>query len=106
MVSESAADIGNGIDARAVYVAYSQSRNQIIVGHEGTDPSEILSVENDIHFSPTPLLTVLNVAGTPEGVEVHNGFQVRAYNRSTAMQTQLTSRRRPGSKRAPLFLVL
>ncbi|KAJ7858289.1 Alpha/Beta hydrolase protein, partial [Mycena leptocephala] len=66
------------------YVAYSQSRNQIIVGHEGTDPSQILSVDNDIHFSPTPLLTVLNVAGTPEGVEVHNGLQVRGVHRSTS----------------------
>lgn len=65
--------------SRIVYVAYSQSRNQIIVGHEGTDPSQILSVENDLHFSPTPLLTVLNAAGTPEGVEVHNGFQVREF---------------------------
>ncbi|KAJ7909277.1 Alpha/Beta hydrolase protein [Mycena leptocephala] len=75
--------IGDNAATPDVYVAYSQSRNQIIVGHEGTDPSEILSVENDIHFSPTPLLTVLNVAGTPEGVEVHNGFQTAWVQTST-----------------------
>ncbi|KAJ7246149.1 Alpha/Beta hydrolase protein [Mycena haematopus] len=62
---------------------YSQSRNQIIVGHEGTDPSQILSVENDIKFSPSPLLTVLNVAGTPPGVEVHSGFQTAWVQTST-----------------------
>ncbi|KAJ7926481.1 Alpha/Beta hydrolase protein [Mycena leptocephala] len=75
--------IGDDAATPDVYVAYSQSRNQIIVGHEGTDPSQILSVENDIHFSPTPLLTVLNVAGTPEGVEVHNGFQTAWVQTST-----------------------
>ncbi|KAJ6600516.1 alpha/beta-hydrolase [Mycena vulgaris] len=75
--------IGDDAATPDVYVAYSQSRNQIIVGHEGTDPSQILSVENDIHFSPTPLLTVLNVAGTPEGVNVHNGFQTAWVQTST-----------------------
>ncbi|KAF7362839.1 Alpha/beta-hydrolase [Mycena venus] len=75
--------IGDDAATPDVYVAYSQSRNQIIVGHEGTDPSQILSVENDIHFSPTPLLTVLNVAGTPAGVEVHNGFQTAWVQTST-----------------------
>ncbi|KAJ6566824.1 Alpha/Beta hydrolase protein [Mycena capillaripes] len=75
--------IGDDAATPDVYVAYSQSRNQIIVGHEGTDPSQILSVENDIHFSPTPLLTVLNVAGTPDGVEVHNGFQTAWVQTST-----------------------
>ncbi|KAJ7468990.1 alpha/beta-hydrolase [Mycena latifolia] len=75
--------IGDNAATPDVYVAYSQSRNQIIVGHEGTDPSEILSVENDIHFSPTPLLTVLNVAGTPADVEVHNGFQTAWVQTST-----------------------
>ncbi|KAJ6467513.1 Alpha/Beta hydrolase protein [Mycena vitilis] len=75
--------IGDDAATPDVYVAYSQSRNQIIVGHEGTDPTEILSVENDLHFSPTPLLTVLNAAGTPEGVEVHNGFQTAWVQTST-----------------------
>ncbi|KAJ7864589.1 Alpha/Beta hydrolase protein [Mycena olivaceomarginata] len=75
--------IGDNAATPDVYVAYSQSRNQIIVGHEGTDPSQILSVENDLHFSPTPLLTVLNAAGTPEGVEVHNGFQTAWVQTST-----------------------
>ncbi|KAJ7093505.1 Alpha/Beta hydrolase protein [Mycena epipterygia] len=77
--------IGDDAATPDVYVAYSQSRNQIIVGHEGTDPSQILSVENDIHFSPTPLLTILNVAGTPEGVEVHNGFQTAWVQTSTGV---------------------
>ncbi|KAJ7436324.1 alpha/beta-hydrolase [Mycena latifolia] len=75
--------IGDDAATPDVYVAYSQSRNQIIVGHEGTDPSQILSVENDIHFSPTPLLTVLNAAGTPDGIEVHNGFQTAWVQTST-----------------------
>ncbi|KAJ7173051.1 alpha/beta-hydrolase [Mycena crocata] len=75
--------IGDNAATPDVYVAYSQSRNQIIVGHEGTDPSEILSIKNDVKFTPTPLLTVLNVAGTPEGVEVHNGFQTAWVQSST-----------------------
>ncbi|KAF7373086.1 Alpha/beta-hydrolase [Mycena sanguinolenta] len=77
--------IGDDAATPDAYVAYSQSRNQIIVGHEGTDPSQILSVENDVKFAPTPLLTVLNVAGTPAGVEVHNGFQTAWVQTSTTI---------------------
>ncbi|KAF8180713.1 Alpha/Beta hydrolase protein [Mycena galopus ATCC 62051] len=75
--------IGDDAATPDAYVAYSSSRNQIIVGHEGTDPSQILSVENDLQFAPTPLLTILNVAGTPPGVEVHNGFQTAWVQTST-----------------------
>ncbi|KAK7038426.1 Alpha/beta-hydrolase [Favolaschia claudopus] len=75
--------IGDNAATPDVYVAYSQARNQIIVGHEGTDPTVLLSVKNDVKFSPTPLLSVLNVAGTPEGVEVHNGFQTAWVQSST-----------------------
>ncbi|KAJ6455158.1 alpha/beta-hydrolase [Mycena sanguinolenta] len=77
--------IGDDAATPDAYVAYSQSRNQIIVGHEGTDPSQILSVENDVKFAPTPLLTVLNVAGTPAGVAVHSGFQTAWVQTSTTI---------------------
>ncbi|KAJ7079427.1 alpha/beta-hydrolase [Mycena belliarum] len=75
--------IGDSAATPDVYVAYSQSRNQIIVGHEGTNPSQILSVANDLQFLPTPLLTILNVAGTPAGVSVHSGFQTAWVQTST-----------------------
>ncbi|KAK7030061.1 Alpha/beta-hydrolase [Favolaschia claudopus] len=75
--------IGDNAATPDAYVAYSQSRNQIIVGHEGTDPTVLLSIKNDVKFSPTPLLTVLNVAGTPPDVEVHNGFQTAWVQTST-----------------------
>ncbi|KAK7047045.1 Alpha/Beta hydrolase protein, partial [Favolaschia claudopus] len=77
--------IGDNAATPDAYVAYSRSRNQIIVGHEGTDPTVLLSIKNDVKFSPTPLLTVLNVAGTPSNDEVHNGFQTAWVQTSTVV---------------------
>ena len=65
---------GDGRDIPRVYVAYSSSKDTIVVSHQGTNTSSLASIENDIDIaadSPDPRL-----AGcVPAGSKIHSGFQ-------------------------------
>jgi len=76
--------LGSGIEVLSVggddglvpmyFIAHDPTSQSIVVAHQGTETSNILSILNDATFLPTQLnSTRFPNAGT--GVEVHSGFQ-------------------------------
>jgi hypothetical protein len=72
---------GNGIPQ--FYVGYYPTDNTIVVGHEGTDPTQFLSLLTDANILMDPLDSSL-FPGIPSSVQVHDGF--RNAHASTAKQ--------------------
>ncbi|KAK1221310.1 hypothetical protein PQX77_015882 [Marasmius sp. AFHP31] len=65
---------GDGGDVQYWYVGYDPSLQTVIVGHQGTNFSEIDAVLTDANFILTGLSTSL-FPGVPSNVKVHSGFK-------------------------------
>ncbi|KAF5340885.1 hypothetical protein D9758_012176 [Tetrapyrgos nigripes] len=65
---------GDGNLIQNYYVGYWESRQAIVVGHEGTDPTQLLALLTDIDIVPVPLPADL-FPGVPSEVRVHHGFR-------------------------------
>ncbi|KAF7309487.1 Lipase [Mycena indigotica] len=64
---------GNGNSVQFWYVGYDPTLATVIVGHQGTDPSEILSLVTDAKFFLKSLNSTL-FPGVSSSVEGHSGF--------------------------------
>ncbi|TFL02251.1 alpha/beta-hydrolase [Pterulicium gracile] len=62
---------GNGI--QLYFVGYWPQENAVVVSHQGTDPTQFLSVLTDINILLDPLDSNL-FPGVPSNVLVHSGF--------------------------------
>ncbi|KAG6864286.1 hypothetical protein C0991_010805 [Blastosporella zonata] len=56
------------------YIAHDPATQSIIVAHQGTDPSSLLSVLNDVQI-PLVALNSSRFPDVDESVQVHDGFQ-------------------------------
>jgi len=64
---------GDGDDVQYWFVGYDPSLKSIIVGHQGTDPSELAADLEDADFFLESLSSSL-FPGLSSSIEVHNGF--------------------------------
>ncbi|KZT56817.1 alpha/beta-hydrolase [Calocera cornea HHB12733] len=71
---------GDGDETPQWYVAHDATSQSIIVAHQGTHPTNLLSVLNDLEVLPSPLNHTL-FPQTSIAVLVHTGFQL-AFERS------------------------
>ncbi|KAG8951887.1 hypothetical protein FRC04_005579 [Tulasnella sp. 424] len=65
---------GDGDATPVWFVGWSPSLNSIVVAHEGTDPTQFLSLINDIDFIPDRMDQAY-FPGISSSVMVHGGFQ-------------------------------
>ncbi|KAI6041893.1 Alpha/Beta hydrolase protein [Pisolithus marmoratus] len=65
---------GNGASVQYWYVGYDPSLDNVIVVHQGTNPSEILPLVTDVDFFLANLDSSL-FPGISSDVEVHSGFK-------------------------------
>ncbi|KAJ3761776.1 lipase class 3 family protein [Lentinula raphanica] len=65
---------GDGDGTQYWFVGYDATLKSVIVSHQGTDTSEILSVITDIEFSQKAIDTSL-FTGVSSSVKVHTGFE-------------------------------
>lgn len=64
---------GDGNNIQYYYVGYWPTENTVVVAHEGTDPTQLLSDLTDANVLMGPLDPVL-FPGIDSSVEVHSGF--------------------------------
>lgn len=64
---------GDGTDTQFWYVGFDPSLNTVIVAHQGTDPSSLLSLLDDADFFLNTLDSSL-FPGLSSSIEVHSGF--------------------------------
>ncbi|KAF6761833.1 lipase [Ephemerocybe angulata] len=64
---------GDGNDIQFWFVGIDPTLKTVVVGHQGTDPTKIMSVLTDIDFTLEKLDPTL-FPGLPRGIKVHNGF--------------------------------
>ncbi|KAK0501860.1 alpha/beta-hydrolase [Armillaria luteobubalina] len=55
-------------------IAHDNSTNSIVVAHQGTDPSSIISIANDVELLLTPIDTEVFPSAAQKNVLVHSGF--------------------------------
>jgi len=77
--------LGSGVDVLQVggndgtvpmyFIAHDTSTNSIVVAHQGTDPSNLLSLLNDAELALVDLNTTTFPAASGKGIQVHDGFQ-------------------------------
>lgn len=65
---------GDGNAVQIFFVGFSPSQNSVIVAHEGTDPTQFLSLLTDANILMDTLDTSL-FPGVSSSVQVHDGFQ-------------------------------
>ncbi|KJA29031.1 hypothetical protein HYPSUDRAFT_61869 [Hypholoma sublateritium FD-334 SS-4] len=65
---------GDGNAIQIYFVGFSPSQNSIIVAHEGTDPTQLLSDLTDLNILMGSLSTTL-FPGVSSAVQVHAGFR-------------------------------
>jgi len=65
---------GDGDSIPLFFVGYWPQQKSVIVSHQGTDPTEFLSVLIDLNIVQAPLSSSL-FPGVPGGVLVHEGFR-------------------------------
>jgi hypothetical protein len=65
---------GDGNGVQFYFVGYYSQANTVIVSHQGTDPTQLVSVLTDANILVDPLDTAL-FPGVPSSVQVHNGFR-------------------------------
>ncbi|GJE90908.1 lipase family protein [Phanerochaete sordida] len=65
---------GDGDSTQFWYVGYDPALETVVVGHQGTDPRELLPVLTDIDLVPAPLSAAL-FPGVASSVLVHSGFR-------------------------------
>ncbi|RDX53274.1 alpha/beta-hydrolase [Lentinus brumalis] len=64
---------GDGNAVQLFFVGYWPQQNSVVVAHQGTDPTALLSDLTDVNFFLTDLDTKL-FPGVTHAVQVHNGF--------------------------------
>ncbi|KAF8304995.1 alpha/beta-hydrolase [Clavulina sp. PMI_390] len=64
---------GDGDANPRFFVGFWPTQNTAVVVHEGTDPTKLFSVLNDVKVVQIPLNTTL-FPGAPSNLEVHDGF--------------------------------
>lgn len=64
---------GDGNDIQFWYVGVDPTLKTVVLGHQGTDPTKIMSLLTDIDFIPDELDPEL-FPGLPQDIKVHNGF--------------------------------
>ncbi|KAF8634616.1 hypothetical protein AX15_000821 [Amanita polypyramis BW_CC] len=64
---------GDGSSVQFWYVGYSPLLESVIVGHQGTDPSQIEAIATDLDVARERLNSTL-FPGVPSAVRVHSGF--------------------------------
>ncbi|KAK7690030.1 hypothetical protein QCA50_006674 [Cerrena zonata] len=64
---------GDGNDVQLYFVGYWPSQNSVVISHQGTDPTQFLSVLTDIDLGQQKLDTKL-FPGVPSTLQVHGGF--------------------------------
>ncbi|KAF7971206.1 hypothetical protein HWV62_21900 [Athelia sp. TMB] len=57
------------------FIIHDTSTQSIVVAHQGTNTSNIISIANDVELALTNLNTTL-FPNAPSGVQVHDGFQL------------------------------
>ncbi|KAE9405380.1 alpha/beta-hydrolase [Gymnopus androsaceus JB14] len=77
--------LGSGVDVLQIggnsgtipmyLIAHDTSTNSIVVAHQGTDPSNLLSLLNDAELALTDLNTTTFPSASGKGIQVHDGFQ-------------------------------
>ncbi|KAJ3570272.1 hypothetical protein NP233_g4513 [Leucocoprinus birnbaumii] len=65
---------GDGNAVQFFFVGYWPDQNTVVVAHEGTDPTQLVSVLTDANILTDPLDPSL-FPGAPSGVQVHDGFR-------------------------------
>ncbi|KAB5591622.1 Lipase [Ceratobasidium theobromae] len=65
---------GNGNDVPMWYIGWWPAESSVVVVHEGTDPTKILSVLTDANIILSSLSTAL-FPGVSSSVKVHSGFK-------------------------------
>ncbi|KIO34152.1 hypothetical protein M407DRAFT_13580 [Tulasnella calospora MUT 4182] len=65
---------GDGAATPSWFVGWSPSLNSIVVAHEGTDPTNFLSLVNDIDWVPNKMDQAY-FKGISSAIQVHGGFQ-------------------------------
>ncbi|KAF9465290.1 alpha/beta-hydrolase [Collybia nuda] len=65
---------GDGNAVQIFFVGYWPSQNSVVVAHEGTDPTQLVSVLTDANILTDPLDTAL-FPGVSSSVLVHDGFR-------------------------------
>ncbi|KIO34151.1 hypothetical protein M407DRAFT_223817 [Tulasnella calospora MUT 4182] len=65
---------GDGAATPSWFVGWSSSLNSIVVAHEGTDPTQFLSLVNDADFVPDAMDQAY-FPGISSSIKVHGGFQ-------------------------------
>ncbi|KAL9711964.1 hypothetical protein Ac2012v2_005038 [Leucoagaricus gongylophorus] len=65
---------GDGNAIQNFFVGYWPDQNTVVVAHEGTDPTQFLSILTDVNIVKDSLNTTL-FPGVPSNVEVHDGFR-------------------------------
>ncbi|KAK0504705.1 alpha beta-hydrolase [Armillaria luteobubalina] len=81
---------GNGNDVQYFFVGYWPSQNSIVVGHEGTDPTQFESVLTDIDALQDNLDTTL-FPGVSSDVYVHGGFKDAHASTASAILAEVKS---------------
>ncbi|KAL0946173.1 hypothetical protein HGRIS_012436 [Hohenbuehelia grisea] len=65
---------GDGNGVQIFFVGFWPTQNTVVVAHEGTDPTQLVSVLTDANILQDPLDTAL-FPGVPSSVLVHDGFR-------------------------------
>jgi len=65
---------GDGAATPQFFVGFDPSSNSVVVGHQGTDPTEVESLLIDAVFVLEPM-NQQTFPGVPSGAQVHSGFQ-------------------------------
>ncbi|CAA7259111.1 unnamed protein product [Cyclocybe aegerita] len=79
---------GDGNEIQIYYVGFSPSQNSIIVAHEGTDPTQFLSLLTDANIVLASLSTSL-FPGVTSGTQVHSGFRDQHAKTASVILTEV-----------------
>ncbi|KAF9644329.1 alpha/beta-hydrolase [Thelephora ganbajun] len=79
---------GDGARVPLFFVGYWPQRNSVIVSHQGTDPTQLLSILNDLEIDQVKLSSSL-FPGVPGNVLVHNGFKDAHSATASAILTEV-----------------
>jgi hypothetical protein len=94
---------GDGNGVQFFFVGYYPKDNSVVVAHEGTDPTKLLSLLTDIDFIPSSL-DQARFPGAPADVKVHKGFRDAHYD--TALPVLNETKRLIAEKGADKVLLI
>ncbi|KAI0057779.1 alpha/beta-hydrolase [Artomyces pyxidatus] len=79
---------GDGNDVQYFFVGYWPAKSAVVVAHQGTDPTQLLSDLTDLTIAQEALNPKL-FPGVPSGVEVHSGFANEHAQTAAAILTEV-----------------